>query len=58
MLRRSLNVQRDTSYQRAYAGDSVPFLTGALRSRFNPVVLHSEQVETIKWHRLQSVVSS
>jgi hypothetical protein len=59
MLRRSLNVQLDAvtrlygfgthSSGVQHAGrHRTPFLTGALRSRFNPVVLQSGQLETIK----------
>jgi hypothetical protein len=60
MLSRSLNVQRSNRYARLWRvpqvgnlrpQDSIlryPFLTGALRSRFNPVVSQSEQLETSK----------
>jgi hypothetical protein len=69
MLRRSLNAPRSNRYARLWrvaqvgnlrTQDSIlryPFLTVALRSRFNPVVSLSEQLETIKWHGLQSVES-
>lgn len=69
MLRRLLNVQRSNRYVPLWRVPQVgnlrtqddvlryPFLTVVLRSRFNPVVSHSEQLETNRWHRLQSVES-
>jgi hypothetical protein len=52
MLSRSLNVPLDgtqaSGVQHAQRHAYPRFLTGALRSRFNPVVSHSEQLETIK----------
>ena len=52
MLRRWLNVQlepvRTPLACSMRGGMRTAFLTGALRSRFNPVVLHSEQLESKK----------